>query len=162
MGGSSNARGRRFGTDDDPLDMAYYDVLGLKANCTNDEVKKAYRRLAIKVSLAAFWRLLICTSHMADCPVLVSMEHLLTCELHPDKNRDDPDAEEKFKQISIAYQVLSDAELRHKYNEFGQKNGGGAAEPDGGFQDPEEVFGKMFGGDRFEEWIGTISIGMSA
>jgi hypothetical protein len=59
MGGSSNARGRRIGTDDDPLDMAYYDVLGLKANCTNDEVKKAYRRLAIKVSLASVWRLLI-------------------------------------------------------------------------------------------------------
>jgi hypothetical protein len=49
--GSSAARGRRIGTDDDPIDMAYYDVLGLKANCTNDEVKKAYRRLAIKVCL---------------------------------------------------------------------------------------------------------------
>lgn len=80
-------------------------------------------------------------------------------QFHPDKNRDDPDAEEKFKQIAIAYQVLSDTDLRHKYNEFGQKNGGGAAEPDGGFADPEEVFGKMFGGDRFEDWIGTISIG---
>lgn len=127
MGAAAARGGRRIGTDESPIDMAYYDVLGLKANCTTDEVKKAYRRLAIK--------------------------------LHPDKNRDDPDAEEKFKQISIAYQVLSDTELRHKYNEFGQKNGGGAAEPDGGFQDPEEVFGKMFGGDRFEEWIGTISIG---
>lgn len=67
----------------------------------------------------------------------------------------------QFKQIAIAYQVLSDPELRHKYNEFGQKNGGGMAEPAGGFQDPEEVFGKMFGGDRFEELIGTISIGKS-
>lgn len=106
--------------------------------------------------------------------------------MHPDKNRDDPDAEEKvrldssspllpypgraaikpnaraqFKQISIAYQVLSDPELRHKYNEFGQKNGGGVAEPEGGFADPEEVFGKMFGGDRFEDLIGQISIGQS-
>lgn len=67
----------------------------------------------------------------------------------------------QFKQISIAYQVLADPELRHKYNEFGQKNGGGVAEPAGGFQDPEEVFGKMFGGDRFEDLIGTISIGKS-
>lgn len=67
----------------------------------------------------------------------------------------------QFKQVSIAYQVLSDPELRHKYNEFGQKNGGGSAEPAGGFSDPEEVFGKMFGGDRFEDLIGQISIGGS-
>ncbi|WVR08665.1 hypothetical protein IAU60_005723 [Kwoniella sp. DSM 27419] len=129
--GSSSAQagsGRRgIGTDRNPIDLAYYDVLGLDSQCTTEEVKKAYRRLAIK--------------------------------LHPDKNRDDPDAEEKFKQISIAYQVLSDPDLRRKYNEFGQKNGGGVAEPAGGFQDPEEVFGKMFGGDRFEDLIGTISIG---
>ncbi|KAK8850582.1 hypothetical protein IAR55_004501 [Kwoniella newhampshirensis] len=129
-GGSASAAGgarRGIGSDRNPIDMAYYDVLGLSSQCTAEEVKKAYRRLAIK--------------------------------LHPDKNRDDPDAEEKFKQISIAYQVLSDPELRHKYNEFGQKNGGGVAEPAGGFADPEEVFGKMFGGDRFEDFIGTISIG---
>jgi len=67
----------------------------------------------------------------------------------------------QFKQISIAYQILSDPELRHKYNEFGQKNGGGSTEPAGGFQDPEEVFGKMFGGDKFEDLIGQISIGTS-
>ncbi|AFR98025.1 chaperone regulator [Cryptococcus neoformans C23] len=120
-------RSRGIGTDKDPLDLAYYDVLGLDSQCTTEEVKKAYRRLAIK--------------------------------LHPDKNRDDPDAEEKFKEISVAYQVLSDPELRHKYNEFGQKNGGGMSEPAGGFHDPEEVFGKMFGGDRFEVLIGNISIG---
>lgn len=92
-----------------------------------------------------------------------------------EQNRDDPDAEEKvsyplplascraadipaqFKQIAVAYQVLSDVDLRKKYNEFGQKNGGGGA--DEGLQDPEEVFGKMFGGDRFDDLIGTISIG---
>lgn len=54
----------------------------------------------------------------------------------------------------MAYQVLSDPELRHKYNEFGQKNGGAEDQ----LHDPEEVFGKMFGGDRFEELIGDISI----
>jgi len=70
-------------------------------------------------------------------------------------------ADDQFKQISIAYQILSDPELRHKYNEFGQKNGGGSTEPAGGFQDPEEVFGKMFGGDKFEDLIGQISIGTS-
>lgn len=67
----------------------------------------------------------------------------------------------QFKEISIAYQVLSDPQLRRKYNEFGQKNGGGVAEPAGGFQDPEEVFGSMFGGERFVDLIGVISIGMS-
>ncbi|ORY31242.1 putative chaperone regulator [Naematelia encephala] len=126
-GGGGGRGGRTIGTDKNPIDMAYYDVLGLDSQCTSEEIKKAYRRMAIK--------------------------------LHPDKNRDDPDAEEKFKQISVAYQVLSDPALRHKYNEFGQKNGGGAAEPAGGFSDPEEVFGKMFGGDRFEDLIGDISIG---
>ncbi|WWC65239.1 uncharacterized protein I303_107856 [Kwoniella dejecticola CBS 10117] len=129
-GSSSSAResGRRgIGSDKNPIDLAYYEILGLDSQCTTEQVKKAYRRLAIK--------------------------------FHPDKNRDDPDAEEKFKQISVAYQVLSDPQLRKKYNEFGQKNGGGAAEPAGGFQDPEEVFGKMFGGDRFEDLIGQISIG---
>jgi DnaJ-class molecular chaperone len=55
--------------------------------------------------------------------------------------------------------VLSDPELRKKYNMMGQKNGGGGVEPSGGFQDPEEVFGSMFGGERFHDFIGTISIG---
>jgi DnaJ-class molecular chaperone len=64
-------------------------------------------------------------------------------------------ADPQFKQIAVAYQVLSDPELRHKYNEFGQKNGGAEDQ----LHDPEEVFGKMFGGDRFEELIGDISIG---
>jgi DnaJ-class molecular chaperone len=65
----------------------------------------------------------------------------------------------QFKQIAIAYQVLSDPDLRKKYNMMGQKNGGGGVEPSGGFQDPEEVFGSMFGGERFHDLIGTISIG---
>ncbi len=65
----------------------------------------------------------------------------------------------QFKQIAIAYQVLADPDLRKKYNMMGQKNGGGGVEPNGGFQDPEEVFGSMFGGERFQDFIGTISIG---
>lgn len=67
-------------------------------------------------------------------------------------------ADAQFKQISVAYQILSDPKTRRQYNEFGQKNGGGGG--DGEAQiDPEEVFGQMFGGVRFEDLIGTISIG---
>ena len=57
------------------------------------------------------------------------------------------------------FQVLSDSNLRSIYNKQGQKKGGGGVEPAGGFQDPEVVFGTMFGGERFQDWIGTISIG---
>ncbi|KAI8074011.1 X-domain of DnaJ-containing-domain-containing protein [Gongronella butleri] len=77
-------------------------------------------------------------------------------QFHPDKNRDDPTAEEKFKKISEAYQVLSDPQLRKRYNEFGEENG---VKPDGGFVDPEEFFKQSFGGDRFVDIIGEISIG---
>lgn len=62
----------------------------------------------------------------------------------------------QFKQISVAYQVLSDPDLRRKYNEYGQKNGGGS-EPAGGFQDPEEVFGSLFGGERCGLFIVMIA-----
>lgn len=73
---------------------------------------------------------------------------------HPDKNPDDPHAEERFKEIAIAYQTLSDPVLRKKYNEFGPKE----SAPEGGFVDPEEVFGAIFGGERFLPIIGQISL----
>lgn len=78
----------------------------------------------------------------------------LAIKYHPDKNRDDPNAEELFKSIAIAYQTLSDAQLRHKYNEFGSKE----SAPEGGFVDPEEVFGAIFGGERFVPLIGQLSL----
>lgn len=73
---------------------------------------------------------------------------------HPDKNPDDPHAEERFKEIAIAYQTLSDPVLRSKYNEFGPKD----SAPEGGYVDPEEVFGAIFGGERFLPIIGQISL----
>lgn len=78
----------------------------------------------------------------------------LAIKHHPDKNPDDPHAEERFKEIAIAYQTLSDPTLRRKYNEFGPKE----SAPEGGFVDPEEVFGAIFGGDRFLPIIGQISL----
>lgn len=78
----------------------------------------------------------------------------LAIKFHPDKNRDDPHAEDRFKEIAIAYQTLSEPELRRKYNEFGPKD----SAPEGGFVDPEEVFGTIFGGDRFVPIIGHISL----
>ncbi|KAL4065560.1 X-domain of DnaJ-containing-domain-containing protein [Scleroderma yunnanense] len=120
--GSSARRGRKIGTQEKPLETGYYDLLGVPVDATTDDVKKAYRRLAIK--------------------------H------HPDKNPDDPHAEERFKEIAIAYQTLSDPILRRKYNEFGPKE----SAPEGGFVDPEEVFGAIFGGERFMPIIGQISL----
>ncbi|KAK4518621.1 60S ribosomal protein L2 [Mucor velutinosus] len=75
--------------------------------------------------------------------------------LHPDKNPGDPTMEEKFKKLSEANQVLSDPKLRKKYNEYGDIG----VKPDGGFVDPEDFFKQSFGGDRFVDIIGEISIG---
>ncbi|KAL4244778.1 DnaJ domain-containing protein [Abortiporus biennis] len=119
---ASGRKGRKIGTDERPLETGYYELLGVPVDATSDDIKKAYRRLAIK--------------------------------FHPDKNRDDPHAEERFKEIAIAYQTLSDPALRKKYNEFGSKE----SAPDGGFVDPEEVFGAIFGGERFIPIIGHISL----
>ena len=65
----------------------YYVVLGIEKGATEEEIKKAYRRLAVK--------------------------H------HPDKNPDDPQAEEKFKELGEAYDVLVDADKRAAYDWFG-------------------------------------------
>ncbi|KAF8645350.1 hypothetical protein AX16_007854 [Volvariella volvacea WC 439] len=115
-------KGRKIGTQERPLETGYYDLLGVPVDATTDDIKKAYRRQAIK--------------------------H------HPDKNPDDPHAEERFKEIAIAYQTLSDPALRKKYNEFGPKE----SAPEGGFVDPEEVFGAIFGGEKFVPIIGHISL----
>ncbi|ORZ15032.1 hypothetical protein BCR42DRAFT_482838 [Absidia repens] len=90
----------------------YYDILGVDPSASEGELKKAYRKLALKY--------------------------------HPDKN---PDAGDKFKEISHAYEVLSDAEKRQMYDQYGEEglNGQGGM----GGMDAEDLFSQLFGGGLF-------------
>ena len=94
----------------------YYEVLGVDRNAAGEEVKRAYRKLAIK--------------------------------FHPDKNPDDPHAEEKFKELGEAYDVLMDPDKRAAYDRFGHAAfaQGGAGFGRGDFHDPFEIFREVFGG----------------
>jgi molecular chaperone DnaJ len=79
----------------------------------------------------------------------------LALQYHPDRNPNNPDAEEKFKEASEAYAVLADTEKREMYNRFGHAGVGGVAGAGGGFdasvfQDFSDIFGEFFGfGDLF-------------
>ncbi|MEW9079013.1 molecular chaperone DnaJ [Terrisporobacter glycolicus] len=102
----------------------YYDVLGVGKSADATEMKKAYRKLAMKY--------------------------------HPDKNPGDKEAEEKFKEINEAYEVLSDETKRKNYDQFGHEGvngqgfggaGGFGGQGFGGFDDIfGDIFGDMFGG----------------
>jgi len=89
----------------------YYRVLEVSRSATVDEIKKSYRRLAIKY--------------------------------HPDKNPGDSEAEERFKEASEAYEVLSDPRKREIYNNFGHAGLKGRGF---GFHDPFDIFREFFGG----------------
>lgn len=73
---------------------------------------------------------------------------------HPDKNPNDPSATERFQSISQAYQVLSNEELRTKYDKFGKEE----AVPQNGFEDAAEQFSAIFGGDAFASYVGELTL----
>jgi curved DNA-binding protein CbpA len=94
----------------------YYEVLGVTRTATEQEIKSAYRKLAL--------------------------------QFHPDRNPNNPDAEEKFKECSEAYAVLADVEKRSVYDRFGHAGlGGGGAGAGAGFDatDLGDIFGDFFG-----------------
>ena len=98
----------------------YYEVLNVGRDASAVEIKKAYRRLAMKY--------------------------------HPDRNRDDADAEIKFKEAKEAYEVLSDPRKKSAYDQFGHAGVSGAGGMGGGGFNPADAFGDIFGdvfGDIF-------------
>ncbi|HEY8369991.1 MAG TPA: molecular chaperone DnaJ [Thermodesulfobacteriota bacterium] len=97
----------------------YYEVLGVSRDASAEELKKAYRRLALKY--------------------------------HPDKNPGNKEAEERFKEVSEAYQVLSDAEKRRAYDQFGHM---GAEAGFGGFRPGD--FGAGSFNDLFNDLFGDL------
>lgn len=96
----------------------YYETLGVSKNASADDIKKAYRKLALKY--------------------------------HPDRNPGDKTAEEKFKEISIAYETLSKPDKRAQYDQFGhdaytrQSGAGGGGAYD--YQRAQDIFSQFFGG----------------
>lgn len=108
----------------------YYEVLGVSKGASADEIKKSYRKLAVK--------------------------------FHPDKNPGDKAAEERFKELGEAYEVLSDPQKRAAYDEYGHQafdprsRAGAGRGGGGGFHDPFEIFREVFGsgGGIFSELFG--------
>lgn len=105
----------------------YYETLGVSKSASADEIKKAYRKLALKY--------------------------------HPDRNQGNKEAEEKFKDISIAYETLSNPEKRQQYDQFGHdaytRQGGGGGAYD--YQRAQDIFSQFFGGGggfSFEDLFG--------
>ncbi|KAG6370852.1 hypothetical protein JVT61DRAFT_10870 [Boletus reticuloceps] len=102
-----------IGTQEKPLETGYYDILGVPIDVTTEEHQEGISQVFFAYSLYYSHATLYHPWH----PGQLAIKH------HPraDKNPNNPHAEERFKQIAIAYQTLSDPVLRKKYNEFGPK-----------------------------------------
>ena len=99
--------------------MCYYEVLEVSKDCSGAELKKSYRKLAMKY--------------------------------HPDRNPEDKEAEEQFKVVNEAYQILSDEQKRGIYDRYGKaglegQGMGGGFGGAGGMDDIMDIFNSMFGG----------------
>src|SRR3990172_3088261 len=100
----------------------YYEILGVNRDASDEEIKKSYRKLAMK--------------------------------FHPDRNPDNPKAEEQFKEAKQAYEILSDASKRTAYDQYGHAGvdssaAAGAGAGFGYFADAfGDIFGDIFGGGR--------------
>ncbi|CAG36432.1 J domain-containing protein [Desulfotalea psychrophila] len=102
----------------------YYEILGLDKDCTSDELRRKYRKLAMKY--------------------------------HPDQNPDNPEFQEKFKEIAEAYGVLSDSKKRQEYDRFGAAGGGFGAGTTGFSYSQEEIFRDLFNDPQFQQMFSTI------
>lgn len=107
----------------------FYEILGVSKSASTDEIKKAYRKVAMKY--------------------------------HPDRNPGDKQAEEKFKEAAEAYEILSDADKKAKYDRFGHQafgpgTGGGSGFGGGGMDmnDIFSQFGDIFGEEGFGGFFG--------
>jgi molecular chaperone DnaJ len=105
----------------------YYEILGVSKNSGNDEVKAAYRKLAL--------------------------------QFHPDRNPDNKEAEDKFKEASEAYEVLSDPDKKARYDRYGHDGMkmGADFHQYSNINDIFSNFGDIFGGSIFEEFFGGSS-----
>src|SRR5690349_12675501 len=108
----------------------YYEILGVARDVSEEELKKAYRKLAVK--------------------------------FHPDKNPGDKTAEEKFKELGEAYDVLNDPQKRAAYDQYGhaafdarrRASRGGFSDFHDPFEIFREVFGQQTGGSIFDDLFG--------
>ena len=90
----------------------------------------------------------------ATQPEIKKAYRKLAVTTHPDKNPGDETAHARFQAIGEAYQVLSNADLRSRYDKFGKEE----AVPSAGFEDPAEFFSVIFGGEAFIDLIGELSL----